>query len=149
MSGAGDEDENKVGKGKPPKEHQFPPGTSGNRRGRPPKRKSILVPDEIRRTVLRLLDEEVEMTTPAGVRKVTLFDAIFRRTLAGAAKGNPTQLRLAMKLIIDSLYGRLDTHKAVWLTNLLQDIEESSQDEPDPDRRRLIKGQLKYIKNMY
>ena len=149
MNGSDSDGSYKVGKGRPPKERQFKPGKSPNPRGRPPKRKSILAPAEMRRVLLMILDEEVEITTPSGVRKATTFEAVLRRLIVGAAKGNPTQLRHALTLIPQALQGRVDAHRAVWLADLLQDVEQTADGRSDPLLRETLKTQLKHIDKLY
>ena len=71
-----------VGYGKPPKEHRFKPGQSGNSKGRPKGKKNTY-------TVLReILDRKVEMRTGGMVRKVSLREAMLMRFAEAALKGD-------------------------------------------------------------
>lgn len=51
-------DDDYVGYGHPPKQHQFQPGKSGNRKGRPPKPKRSIT-QETQKSILRALSRKV------------------------------------------------------------------------------------------
>jgi len=72
----------RVGYGKPPRQHQFQPGQSGNSKGRPKGAKSTS-------TLLReTLDRKIEVRTGATVRKVSVREAIMIRLAEAALKGD-------------------------------------------------------------
>jgi hypothetical protein len=72
----------RVGYGKPPKEHRFQPGESGNPKGRPKGSKNTS-------TLLRkILDRKIEVRTGATVRKVSVREAILIRFAESALKGD-------------------------------------------------------------
>jgi len=60
-----------IGFRKPPRAHQFAPGNSGNKAGRPKKRGRQLLPRQRREDVLQIMEEVIEINTPSGPRKVT------------------------------------------------------------------------------
>jgi Family of unknown function (DUF5681) len=61
-----------VGYGRPPKQHQFPRGRSGNPKGRPKGAKNTA-------TLTReILDEKIEFSSGAGVRRISRREAILR-----------------------------------------------------------------------
>ncbi|MCH8188201.1 MAG: hypothetical protein IIB66_05780 [Proteobacteria bacterium] len=61
--------DNEVGYGKPPKEHQFKPGQSGNIKGRPKSKKSGLT------DISGLLNEPVKVKAGGKVREMGPFEA--------------------------------------------------------------------------
>jgi hypothetical protein len=72
----------RVGYGKPPKQHQFQPGQSGNRKGRPKGAKNTS-------TLLReILDRKIEVRTGTTVRKVSVREAMLMRFAESALKGD-------------------------------------------------------------
>jgi len=74
--------EYRIGYGKPPLEHCFEPGQSGNRAGRPKGSKKTT-------TLLReLLDRKIEVRTNGTVRKVSVREAILTRFAEAALKGD-------------------------------------------------------------
>jgi uncharacterized protein DUF5681 len=75
-------DDYKVGYGKPPKEHQFKPGRSGNPRGRPKGTKSE---DTIVRAVI---NRRVGLTLGGKARNVPLLEAVWTKIADDALKGN-------------------------------------------------------------
>ncbi|MBR1153973.1 DUF5681 domain-containing protein [Bradyrhizobium sp. JYMT SZCCT0428] len=77
---AGERDD--VGYGKPPREHQFKPGKSGNPKGRP---KGAKNPETI---LLELLQQQVGLNERGKARRITILEAIFRRIIEDGLKGN-------------------------------------------------------------
>jgi Family of unknown function (DUF5681) len=71
-----------VGYGRPPREHQFKPGQSGNKRGRP--KASASEPT----VVHKLLNRKVEIRQNGLVRKISLLEAIYFKIAEDALKGN-------------------------------------------------------------
>ena len=73
---------NEVGYGRPPREHQFKPGHSGNPRGRPKGSKNET-------TILHaLLNRKIEVRQGGTLRKITVLEAILMRFTEDALKGN-------------------------------------------------------------
>ncbi len=74
--------DNEVGYGKPPKEHRFPKGRSGNVSGRPKSRKSGLT------DISGLLNEPVKVKAGDRVREMGPFEAGFRKIAKRAVEGH-------------------------------------------------------------
>jgi Family of unknown function (DUF5681) len=73
---------NKVGYGRPPEEHQFKPGESGNQKGRRKGSKNTA-------TLLRaILDRKIEVRSGSTVRKISVREAILTRFADSALKGD-------------------------------------------------------------
>ena len=71
-----------VGYGKPPREHQFQPGQSGNGKGRPKGARNTL-------SLLReILDRKIEMRIRGIVRKVSIREAMLTRFAESALNGD-------------------------------------------------------------
>jgi hypothetical protein len=121
---------------------------TGRPRGRPPKSDELLVNSQVRRTLLEILDEEIEIRTPAGTRKVSKFHTVFQNLVTNAAKGNPTSLNHLMRLLIPVLREREQAHPQVWLAEALREMSES----PDPDKQvshQQVRAQILAAKNKY
>lgn len=71
-----------VGYGKPPKAYQFKPGQSGNPTGRPKGRKNEAT------LVRELLDRKVAVQERGKTKRIRMVEALFRRLLEDALKGN-------------------------------------------------------------
>jgi hypothetical protein len=72
----------RVGYGRPPKEHRFQPGQSGNQKGRPKGSKNT-------DTLLReILDRKIEVRTGRNARKISVREAILTRFAESALKGD-------------------------------------------------------------
>ena len=75
-------DDDDVGYGKPPRDHQFKPGESGNPKGRPKGAKS-------EETILReLLQQKISLNERGKARRITIHEGIFRRIIEDCLKGN-------------------------------------------------------------
>jgi hypothetical protein len=71
-----------VGYGKPPRDHRFRPGQSGNPKGRPKGSKNTA-------TVLReILDRKIAMRVSGTLRRVPVREAILTRFTESALKGD-------------------------------------------------------------
>jgi hypothetical protein len=74
--------DSEVGYGKPPAEHRFNPGQSGNPKGRPKGAKSYGL-------ILReLLNRKIDIRESGRARKITVFEAILLRFTEESLKGN-------------------------------------------------------------
>jgi Family of unknown function (DUF5681) len=71
-----------VGYGRPPKGHQFQPGQSGNRGGRPKGRKNTAT------LVREILDRKIEIRSGNTTRKISLREAILTRFAESALKAD-------------------------------------------------------------
>lgn len=81
-----------VGYANPPKRTQFKKGQSGNPRGRPPRKKAVsTMLDEI-------LYKQVEITEGGRRRKVAAVEALLKRQLAEAMKGDARAFDRLFKL---------------------------------------------------
>jgi hypothetical protein len=136
------------GPASPPKKPRPKKPPTGRPRGRPPKRDEFLVPSEVRRTLLEILDVEMEIRKATGLRKVTRFRAIMENLVANAAKGNPTSLNHLMRLMLPALEERVKAHPQVRIAEFLRD----ESDSPDPKRQvsyKAVRDQLNYAKKKY
>jgi hypothetical protein len=95
-----------IGYGKPPKEHCFPKGTTGNPRGRPPKKRQQQAADQLGNSrglseAQRLWLEEANTPIPVSfngrVEEVTAQRAVMLSLRKKALAGNPRALDLYLK----------------------------------------------------
>lgn len=81
----------KVGFAKPPKDHQYKKGQSGNPKGRPKKSRNIAV------LFRKGMDEKVVVTENGKQKKITVREAIVQRALIEAMKGKDKAIERIMK----------------------------------------------------
>jgi Family of unknown function (DUF5681) len=105
----------RVGYGRPPKDHRFQPGQSGNRKGRPKGAKNT-------DTLLReILDRQIEVRTGSTVRKMSVREAMLTRFAESALKG--------------------DTKSAAFLLqryDMLETAQEHTMGIPTPEEQEII-----------
>jgi hypothetical protein len=90
-----------VGYGKPPKEHRFPPGKSGNVKGRPPGRRNF-------KTILKEeMQEPITLTINGKTVTISTGQALIKHMKAAGFGGN---LKAVMYLL-DKYFG-LDAEEA-------------------------------------
>jgi hypothetical protein len=84
--------------GRPPVEHQFKPGQSGNKRGRPKGSKNEAT------IMSELLNRRIEIRERGRARKATALEGILLRFVEDALKGNPkaATFLLNRKQIVES-----------------------------------------------
>ena len=88
-----DEASYEVGYGKPPKHTQFKPGRSGNPRGRPGGHRNL-------RSVIRsTLNENVTIREGERTRKISTMEAVVRRCVNNALKGEPKAFAALLQLV--------------------------------------------------
>src|SRR5438045_3628242 len=85
--------QNEVGYGRPPAQHQYKPGQSGNPRGRP---RDTHV--EFKTLVARGLDERVRVQTPRGVKATTVREVLAKKLIAKALDLDPKAWKLLLQL---------------------------------------------------
>jgi len=74
--------QSEIGYGKPPRQHQFQPGQSGNPKGRPKGSKN-------ESTILReIFNRKVESRSGGRTRKITILEGILLRIADDSLKGN-------------------------------------------------------------
>lgn len=90
-----------VGYGKPPKEHQFPKGKSGNPGGRPPKRK----PETNETHYERACNKMVSVVENGRRRRISRRELVYERMMDSACRGDDK----AQKRFLDAevRYGHL------------------------------------------
>lgn len=85
-----DDGEYKVGPGKPPRQHQFKAGQSGNPRGRPKGARGFNA------LVRHILSEKISVNTKRGSRRMAAIELLLRRSLEIALKGDLRAVALVL-----------------------------------------------------
>lgn len=121
-----DGDDERVGYGRPPREHQFPPGKSGNPRGRPKGAKGL------KTELLAEINEQVTITVNGKPQRIRTLRLILKALTQKAAKGNVGAADKLLSLVIEA-FGFEDERTAakelsdtqkLMLAHLLGDTDE-------------------------
>lgn len=78
---AGENPGERVGYGRPPREHQFKPGQSGNKKGRPKGSKNEAT------IINELLNRKIDVRENGRVRKISVLEGILTKVADDALKG--------------------------------------------------------------
>jgi len=143
------DDDYEVGYAKPPKHTRFKRGECSNPRGRPRAPRRALIPSQLRKDILQAADELIEVKTATGRRKLTKQQLIIAAITNGAAKANPTCLRLWIKLFETALQERFEAYPTVRLVDMLLQAVEDPRLDPDPQTVRALDAHLKCTKRSY
>lgn len=79
---------------RPPQEHRFSPGQTGNPFGRPKKRKTSFADD-----IMEVFGKEREVTIDGEKKNINIRQLILERIGLGAAKGDPKMIKLAIPFL--------------------------------------------------
>ncbi len=88
-----------VGKGKPPRQHQWKAGQSGNPKGRKPRSKPGYA--NLGELLARFMDEMTEVTINGKKRSVTKAELLIMQTIHDAGSGTATHRLKALKQLHD------------------------------------------------
>lgn len=131
-----------VGYGKPPKQHQFKRGQSGNPRGRPYKKRRADVPSQLAKDVLAVAAETIEIRTAKGVRKISTQQAILMAIAKGAAKGNPTCIKQWLTLYGTAVSEQAEKYPLVRLVEMFLDDADNPQFKTDKRTIELLDAHI-------
>jgi Family of unknown function (DUF5681) len=96
--------ENGVGYGKPPLQHQFKPGRTGNPMGRPKGAKN-------ESTILReIFERKIDTRSGDRVRKITVLEGILLRITEDSLKGNTKSAAFLLNRYAVMVSGELQRH---------------------------------------
>ena len=84
-----------VGYKRPPREHQFNPGQSGNPKGRPKKNKNFV------EDVKGEMNELIQIQEQGKLKKITKQKALAKRIVADALSGKTSIIKLLLPILSD------------------------------------------------
>ena len=90
-----EEQDYEVGKNKPPKKNQFPPGQSGNPKGRPKGSKNI------HHVLSKILKEKITVTDAGKKMVVEKLEGAMRALVNKSFEGKPQSLKLLIDVLKD------------------------------------------------
>lgn len=132
MSG---EDDYKVGYKKPPREHQFKKGRSGNLKGRPPKHVRGFTERELRRDILNLGEMPTRVRTPDGERTMAAIEVANLRMVQKAMAGHGPSIRRFQDLYRQAVIEHGEVHQGIRdFTEMVEAQNVNSTVEPHDKR---------------
>lgn len=142
-------DDDDVGYMRPPKKNRFKPGQSGNPKGRPLKRRHALVPSQRRKDILAVAETMMEMRTPAGMRKVTISEAVIFSIVTNAMKGKPAYTKLWLEMEQWAIDERSRNHPTIAVIEMFQNMAEDARAEPDKAVLEAVDVHIEMMKGRY
>jgi len=115
-----------VGYGRPPVQHRFRKGQSGNPRGRQRRDTRALPPPSMKEAFLKAANQPLTMTVEGQQVTTTRGEAVYHRLVAEAVKGNMR----AMKLFLEHM--RMHTAEASAILTHEQALEMLWNEPPEP-----------------
>jgi Family of unknown function (DUF5681) len=124
-----------------PVNHQFKPGQSGNKRGRPSNRTRVSANE----TIGRLLGEKHPIVLRGRKKIVSVKEMIFMRIFELACKGDPKAIMLAMDLIERAEFVESECVKqaASIPRYRIDELNNMSVQELEAEYRRLMESNLR------
>lgn len=139
----------KVGYGRPPKESQFKPGQSGNRRGRPRKPRHALTPSQRNRDVLTVADMIIPLRTPAGTIQVTISQAMIYAIAMKGIKGDRRSAMNWLELEASAIRERLKRHPTVLVIEHFQTLASDPRFPAEPEIHEALDAHIEMMKGVY
>ncbi|MFK4538452.1 DUF5681 domain-containing protein [Bradyrhizobium ottawaense] len=130
---AGENRDERVGYGRPPREHQFKPGHSGNKNGRPKGSKNEAT------IINELLNRKIDIRENGRARKISVHEGILLKFAEDALKGNPRSAAFLLnrKLLVESseqpANDVLDMDDRKVLESYVRQLEEKFKKRGEPE----------------
>lgn len=129
-----------VGYKRPPREHQFKPGISGNPYGRPTRKKDpVIIEDsqDLRRTFLKLANSKVKVGNNGVFVERTALEAILQQMINSALKGDLKTIKTVLDFA-EASYKIEDEihHKYIVMCEDLMDARERALEESEFAREK-------------
>ncbi|WP_428334223.1 DUF5681 domain-containing protein [Novosphingobium sp.] len=115
--------DNDVGYGKPPRHAQFKKGSSENTRGRPKKKQIALLPRQLRKDILMMMEELLVVKTSNGIKKISGHEMVLRSIRSRAIEGNPTAIKQWMSMTTAAVNERLQLYPALQIVDEMMEKE--------------------------
>lgn len=135
--------QHEVGYGRPPKQHQFEKGRSGNPKGRPKKpaahHVSLAMPQDLRDLVLKEAERTVRIVENGREVEVSILEAILRRQSLSAAKGDLRASTAFLRLVEGALESAKTGGRSCNQT--ISDMTKMSAHEAAAAYAKLIRGE--------
>ena len=140
----------KVGRGKPPKEHQFKPGHSGNLKGAPKGKGKLECQRDMRdMRAIFMRAAMTPVTTMVGGRrtKKPALEAMYLRLFARAIEGHGPSMRFAHTVAREDM-AEHEEWQVIFFNlaqGLIEELENQPEDKKDRETKRLLNELFKRV----
>ncbi|MDP9412518.1 MAG: DUF5681 domain-containing protein [Pseudomonadota bacterium] len=134
----------RVGRGRPPKHTQFKKGRSGNPRGRPRKPVAALIPRQMTKDILRVMELPLSVKMPGGDKVLTVREAcIYSVAKRAIGSEKVAYMRMWLELQKGALQENLDTYPELRSIELFDAMLRVGSVDPDGAIEQSLKALLR------
>jgi hypothetical protein len=123
-------------------------GTSGNRRGRPPKKRWLAVPNQIARSALEISKQVVTVPGPNGPRQAARGDLVIEAIYMNAMKGKASAQKQWVELMRMGFADLVERHPGVAVAEAMRQIYEDPTADPPPGLIQALDEWIRRIKRL-
>lgn len=137
----------KVGYCRPPKEHQFQPGQSGNPKGRQKGNTELECQRDMRATFMKAATVPVTTMVDGKRTKIPALEAMYLKLIAKALDGHGPSMRFAHKLAHEIMeeHEKWQVIFAEHASNLIENLDNQPEDKKDGETIRLLNEAMKRV----
>lgn len=128
---------------RPPVQHQFQPGQSGNPRGRPSKPERSITPRQLRRDIISVAEKKIPIKTADGIVMVTATEAVLLQLLNRALQGNLPAIKHFQRIQKEAVLDHYKIHEDTY--SFVEMVEHS---EATAMIRRTSKSDIDFVNSL-
>lgn len=127
---------------------RFVKGFTGNKRGRPPKKRRLEVPNQLARDFLEFGRQSITVPGPNGPREITKNELVIESVFAGAMKGRVGSQRLWIEFIMKGRTDLLERYPSLEIAEVMRQMYEDPMTDYGPGLRQAVDEWIRRIKRL-